>query len=107
MPPPLQVKKEPDDIPSTSHQEHPQLQLAHQSQTIAVSVPSNQLTHTIIDSSPNVSSQPTQHIVTQHDHSELPPTMQIAQVQGLGTGTHQLTLSSLNQVNFHLPKRPI
>lgn len=94
MPPPLQVKKEPDDIPSTSHQDHPQHQMSHQPQTIAVSLPPNQLTHTIVDGSTNVNSQPTQHIVTQHDPSDLPTTMQIAQVQG----THQLTLSNLNQV---------
>lgn len=101
MPPPLQVKKELDDIPSTSHQEQPQLQMPHQPQTIAVSVPPNQLTHTIVDGSPNMNSQPIHHIVTQHEPSELPTPMQIAQVQGLGPGTHQLTLSSLNQVNFN------
>lgn len=86
------VKKEPEELSSTSHQE--QTQQIHiqqpQTQTIAVSVaPNPSSTHTIETSSTIASqSQPYQDGST---------SLQIAQVQNLPT-THQLTLSNLNQV---------
>lgn len=94
------VKKEPEEISSTSH--HEQTQHIHiqqpQTQTIAVSVaPNPSSTHTI-DTSNTTASQP-QHIVTHHDNSDGSTSLQIAQVQNLPT-THQLTLSNLNQVSW-------
>lgn len=93
------VKKEPED---TSQQD--QTQQIHiqqpQTQTIAVSVAQNpSSTHTIETTS---ASQP-QHIVTHHDNSDGSTSLQIAQVQNL-PGTHQLTLSNLNQVKTRTTK---
>lgn len=91
------VKKEPEDIPSTS-QEQQQIQIQQQSQTqtIAVSVAPNQATHTLVEATnnPNASQQ---HIVTQHDNSDGSTSLQIAQMQNIPA--HQLTLSNLNQVS--------
>lgn len=91
------MKKEPEDSPSTSQQiqQHPQ--------TISVAVAPNQTQqHTLIDASSIGASngnQP-QHIVTQHENTDGTTSLSIAQVQALPTGTHQLTLSNINQVNF-------
>lgn len=91
------VKKEPEDIPSTSQQEQ-QIQIQQpQTQTIAVTVAPNQATHSIVAGTNANDNQP-QHIVTQHDNSDGSTSLQIQQVQGLPPGTHQLTLSNLNQV---------
>lgn len=95
------VKKEPEDIPSTSQQAQQQIHIQQQQQpqTIAVSVAPNQsATHTIVEAASNASNQ-AQHIVTQHENSDGSTSLQIAQVQNL-PGTHQLTLSNLNQVNI-------
>lgn len=93
----VHVKKEPEEIPSTSHQDHAPIQLPQQTQPMSVA--SNQVTHTLVDGSANAANgHTTAHIVTQHDGADLASPMQIAQVQGLPTGTHQLTLSNLNQV---------
>lgn len=91
------MKKEPEEISSTSQQEQTQQIHIQQPQTISVSVASNQgATHSIVDASnPNANQQ---HIVTQHDNSDGSTSLQIAQVQNL-PATHQLTLSNLNQVN--------
>lgn len=95
--PTLTVKKEPEELSSTSQQEQAQqIQLQSQTQTIAVSVAPNQsATHSIVETGPNTNAP--QHIVTQHDNSDGSTSLQIAQVQNLPT--HQLTLSNLNQVN--------
>lgn len=95
--PGVQVKKEPEDIPSTSHQDQTQI-LSPQPQTMSLSIGPNQVTHHLMEGPTNGNGQATTHIVTQHDSTDLPASMQIAQVQGLPTGTHQLTLSNLNQV---------
>lgn len=91
------VKKEPEEISSTSQQEQ-QIHIQQpQTHTIAVSVaPNPSTTHTIETS--NTSASQSQHIVTHHDNSDGSTSLQIAQVQNLPT-THQLTLSNLNQVN--------
>lgn len=88
------VKKEPEEISSTSHHEQAQqIQIQQsQGQGISVSVAPNQSTHTIVETS---NTNQSHHIVTQHDGST---SLQIAQVQNL-PATHQLTLSNLNQVN--------
>lgn len=99
--PGLLVKKEPEDIPSTSQhdiQPHIQMPPSSQPQTISVSVAPNQVTHTIVDGPTTANGQPAPHILTQHDPTDLQTAVQIAQVQGLPSGTHQLTLSNLNQV---------
>lgn len=98
--PTLTVKKEPEEISSTSQQEQTQQIHIQQPQTISVSVASNQgATHSIVDTSnPNANQQ---HIVTQHDNSDGSTSLQIAQVQNL-PATHQLTLSNLNQVNLRM-----
>lgn len=88
----MTVKKEPEELSSTSHQEQAQQIHIQQPQTIAVSVAPNQSSS---QTSNTNTSQP-QHIVTQHDSSEVQ--LQMAQVQNL-PATHQLTLSNLNQVN--------
>lgn len=97
------VKKEPEELSSTSHQEQTQqihIQQQPQTQTIAVSVaPPHSSTHTIETSNTSTSHQP-QHIVTHHDNSDGSTSLQIAQVQNLPT-THQLTLSNLNQVKLN------
>lgn len=97
----VHVKKEPEDIPSTSHQDiqpHIQIPPSSQSQTISVSVAPNQVTHTLVDGSTTANGQLPPHILTHHDPNDLPTAVQIAQVQGLPPGTHQLTLSNLSQV---------
>lgn len=95
------VKKEPEDIPSTSQQAQQQIHIQQQQpQTIAVSVAPNQATHTIVEAAPNANGNQPQHIVTQHENSDGSTSLQIQQVQNL-PGTHQLTLSNLNQVNFY------
>lgn len=100
------MKKEPEEISSTSHHEQTQqIQIQQpQTQTIAVSVAPNQsATHSIVETGSSVSGNQPQHIVTQHDNSDGSTSLQIAQVQNL-PATHQLTLSNLNQVNKHLIK---
>lgn len=91
------VKKEPEDISSTSQHEQGQQIQIQQPQTIAVSVAGNQATHTIVETGSNSNANQPQHIVTHHDNSDCSTSLQIAQVQNL-PGTHQLTLSNLNQV---------
>lgn len=91
------VKKEPEELPSTSQHMHTQ------QQTIAVTVAPNQIQqqHTLIDAgslSAANGNQP-QHIVTQHENTDGTTSLSIAQVQPLQPG-HQLTLSNLNQVNI-------
>lgn len=90
------VKKEPEDLPSTSQHLHTQ-----QQQTIAVAVAPNQLQqqHTLIDASSlgAANGNQPQHIVTQHENTDGTTSLSIAQVQSL-QGGHQLTLSNLNQV---------
>lgn len=95
----MTVKKEPEEISSTSHEQAQQIQIQQsQAQGISVSVAPNQgSTHTIVETSNANTNQP-QHIVTQHDNSDGSTSLQIAQVQNL-PATHQLTLSNLNQVN--------
>lgn len=92
------VKKEPEDISSTSQHEQGQQIQIQQPQTIAVSVAPNQGTHTIVETGSNSNANQQQHIVTHHD-SDGSTSLQIAQVQNL-PATHQLTLSNLNQVKF-------
>lgn len=92
------MKKEPEDISSTSHEQGQQIQI-QQPQTIAVSVAPNQATHTIVETGSNTSANQPQHIVTHHDNSDGSTSLQIAQVQNL-PATHQLTLSNLNQVQI-------
>lgn len=97
----ITVKKEPEDISSTSqHDQGQQIQI-QQPQTIAVSVAPNQATHTIVETGSNTSANQPQHIMTHHDNSDGSTSLQIAQVQNL-PGTHQLTLSNLNQVQIIL-----
>lgn len=93
------VKKEPEDISSTSQHEQGQQIQIQQPQTIAVTVAGNQATHTIVETGSNSNANQPQHIVTHHDNSDGSTSLQIAQVQNL-PGTHQLTLSNLNQVYF-------
>jgi len=90
------VKKEPEDIPSTSQQEQ-QIQI-QQPQTISVSVAQNQATHTLVEAPSNANGGQAQHIMTQHENSDGSTSLQIAQVQNI-PATHQLTLSNLNQSN--------
>lgn len=95
----VHVKKEPEEIPSTSHQDPAHIQLPQHTQPMPVA--SNQVTHTLVDGSTNAANgHTTAHIVTRHDGADLASPMQIAQVQGLPAGTHQLTLGNLNQVGF-------
>lgn len=98
------VKKEPEDIPSTSQHEQQQIQIQQQqqqqpqTQTIAVSVAPNQTTtHTLVEAANNPNGGQAQHIVTQHENSDGSTSLQIAQMQNI-PATHQLTLSNLNQV---------
>lgn len=97
--PTVTVKKEPEDIPSTSHQAQQQVQ-QQQQPTIAVSIASAQGTqHTLVDTGNGNDNQP-QHIVTQQENTDGTTSLSIAQVQPL-TSTHQLTLSNINQVVIH------
>lgn len=94
------VKKEPEDIPSTSQHEQQQIQIQQQpqTQTIAVSVAPNQTTtHTLVEATNNPNGGQAQHIMTQHENSDGSTSLQIAQMQNI-PATHQLTLSNLNQV---------
>lgn len=97
------VKKEPEDIPSTSqHEQQQQIQIQQQpqTQTIAVSVAPNQTTtHTLVEATNNPNGGQAQHIMTQHENSDGSTSLQIAQMQNI-PATHQLTLSNLNQVNY-------
>lgn len=98
--PTVTVKKEPEDIPSTSHQAQQQVQQQQQQPTIAVSIASAQGTqHTLVDTGNGNDNQP-QHIVTQQENTDGSTSLSIAQVQPL-TSTHQLTLSNINQVDIH------
>lgn len=75
----VNVKKEPEDVPSTS--------AGNSSQTIQLSVePNNQ--HTLVDGSD------TQHIVTQHENTDGTTSLSIAQVQTLQG--HQLSMGNMN-----------
>lgn len=96
----VQVKKEPEDIPSTSQQAQQgqqTQQTVEQQQTIAVSVASNQTQHTLVDTSQANDNQP-QHIVTQQENTDGTTSLSIAQVPI--TSTHQL-LGNINQVTIN------
>lgn len=86
----VNVKKEPEDIPSTSSTQ----------QTIQLTVEPDQpgqQQHQIIDTS---NGQQPQHIVTQHENTDGTTSLSIAQVQNLQG--HQITLGNLNQVCIDL-----
>lgn len=101
--PTVTVKKEPEDIPSTSQQAQQQVQ-QQQQPTIAVSIASAQGTqHTLVDAGNANDNQP-QHIVTQQENTDGTTSLSIAQVQPL-TSTHQLTLSNINQVCAYPPQQ--
>lgn len=102
------MKKEPEDIPSTSqqaqqHQVQQQVQqVVDQQQTIAVSVAQNQTQHTIVDTSQANDNQP-QHIVTQQENTDGTTSLSIAQVPI--TSTHPL-LGNISQVSAKLALIP-